>query len=382
MKKLWILAGESSGDIYGAALAQELRQLAAAEGEEIEFSGMGGAEMIKAGVKVKVDSTELGVIGIFEALKNIFTFIRIFFQLLKAAKAERPDAVIMIDYPGFNLRFAKKMYKLGIPVYWYVSPQVWVWGKKRLPVLAKICTKMLVIFPFEEEVYAPTGLQAKFVGHPLVDVISARRDPEICRDPNTFLLLPGSRKNEIDRLLIPMLEVVLALHKKHPSLKFILAAPRQKIADSCAEKIEKFQADHPELPEISISVGSTGKLQQLAGTGLAASGTVTVECALSGLPLVVGYKLNFMSLVLAKILVTLYRGFFTMVNIIADKEVYQEFLQWHFCEKEVLPAVEAILPGGERRAEVEEGMKEVAQLLGSESDIPAIRRAAIEMYRK
>ena len=382
MKKLWILAGESSGDIYGAALAQELRQLAAAEGEEIEFSGMGGAEMIKAGVKVKVDSTELGVIGIFEALKNIFTFIRIFFRLLKAAKAERPDAVIMIDYPGFNLRFAKKMYKLGIPVYWYVSPQVWVWGKKRLPVLAKVCTKMLVIFPFEEEVYAPTGLQAKFVGHPLVDVISARRDPEICRDPNTFLLLPGSRKNEIDRLLIPMLEVVLALHKKHPSLKFILAAPRQKIADSCAEKIEKFQADHPELPEISISVGSTGKLQQLAGTGLAASGTVTVECALSGLPLVVGYKLNFMSLVLAKILVTLYRGFFTMVNIIADKEVYQEFLQWHFCEKEVLPAVEAILPGGERRAEVEEGMKEVAQLLGSESDIPAIRRAAIEMYRK
>ena len=375
------MAGESSGDIYGAALAQELRTLAAADGETIEFSGMGGAEMIKAGVKVKVDSTELGVIGIFEVLKSIFTFIRIFYKLLAAAKAERPDAVIMIDYPGFNLRFAKKMYKLGIPVYWYVSPQVWVWGKKRLPVLAKICTKMLVIFPFEEEVYAATPLKAKFVGHPLTDVISARRDPAIKRDPNTFLLLPGSRKNEIDRLLMPMLDVVVSLHEKHPELKFILAAPRQKIADSCTEKIAAYRKKHPGLPEISISVGSTGKLQQLAGTGLAASGTVTVECALSGLPLVVGYKLNFMTLVLAKILVTLYRGFFTMVNIIADKEVYQEFLQWHFCKKEVLPAVEAILPGGSRREEVENGMKEVAQLLGSDSEVPALRRAAMEMYR-
>ena len=381
MKKYWIIAGESSGDIYGAALAQELRRLAAENNETIEISGMGGAAMINAGINIKVDSTELGVIGIFEALKSIFTFIRIFFYLLKEVKEDRPDAVILIDYPGFNLRFAKKLYKLGIPVYWYVSPQVWVWGKKRLPVLAKICTKMLVIFPFEVEVYAATQLQAQFVGHPLVDVISARRDPEIVRDPDTFLLLPGSRKNEIDRLLVPMLETVEELHRKHPQLKFILAAPREKIANSCREKIAAFRRKHPELPEISISVGNTGKLQQLAGTGIAASGTVTVECALSGLPLVVGYKLNLLSLALAKILVTLYRGFFTMVNIIADKEVYKEFLQWHFCKEEVLPAVEEILPGGSRRAEVEQGMQEVASLLGSASEVSAIRRAAIEMYK-
>lgn len=382
MKKYWIIAGESSGDIYGAALAQELRQLAAADNEEIEISGMGGSAMIKAGVKVKVDSTELGVIGIFEVLKSIFTFIRIFFYLLKEVKADRPDAVILIDYPGFNLRFARKLYKLGIPVYWYVSPQVWVWGKKRLPVLAKICTKMLVIFPFEVEVYAKTRLQAKFVGHPLVDVIAKRRDPEIIRDPDTFLLLPGSRKNEIDRLLIPMLEVVDELHKKYPALKFILAAPREKIANLCRVKIEKFRKKHPELPEITISTGDTGRLQQLAGTGIAASGTVTVECALSGLPLVVGYKLNLLTLALAKILVTLYRGYFTMVNIIADKEVYQEFLQWHFCKKEVLPAVEAILPGGSRRDEVISGMQEVADALGSTSEVSALRRAAMEMYDK
>ncbi|MBE6365458.1 MAG: lipid-A-disaccharide synthase [Lentisphaerae bacterium] len=380
MKKFWIIAGEASGDIYGAALAQELRQLGAAKGEKVEISGMGGAAMLKAGVNIKVDSTELGVIGIFEVLKSIFTFIRIFYFLLDEVKKERPDAVILIDYPGFNLRFAKKLYKLGIPVYWYVSPQVWVWGKKRLPILAKICTKMLVIFPFEVEVYAKTQLQAKFVGHPLVDVISARKDPSIKRDPDSFLLLPGSRRNEIDRLLIPMLEVVEELHKKYPALKFTLAAPREKIAGWCREKIAGFRKKHPDLPEITIAVGNTGKLQQSAGTGIAASGTVTVECALSGLPLVVGYKLNLLTLALAKILVTLYRGFFTMVNIIADKEVYQEFLQWHFCKKEVLPAVESILPGGARRKEVEDGMQMVASLLGSASEVSALRRAAIEMY--
>ncbi len=380
MKNFWIIAGEASGDIYGAALAQELRQLAAAKGETVTISGMGGAAMIKAGVNIKVDSTELGVIGIFEVLKSIFTFIRIFFYLLKEVKKERPDAVILIDYPGFNLRFAKKLHKLGIPVYWYVSPQVWVWGKKRLPVLAEVCTKMLVIFPFEVEVYAKTSLQARFVGHPLVDVIANRRDPAIKRDPESFLLLPGSRKNEIDRLLIPMLEVTVELHRKHPALKFTLAAPREKIAGLCRKKIEIFRKNHPDLPEITIVTGNTAKLQQSAGTGLAASGTVTVECALSGLPLVVGYKLNLLTLALAKILVTLYRGYFTMVNIIADKEVYQEFLQWHFCKKEVLPAVEAILPGGSRRNEVENGMQEVASLLGSASEVSALRRAAIEMY--
>lgn len=380
MKKIWIIAGESSGDMYGAALAAELRALAAANGETVEFSGMGGAAMIKAGIPVKVDSTELGVIGVFEVLKSIFTFIRIFFQLVNAAKKERPDAVVLIDYPGFNIRFAKKMHKLGIPVYWYISPQVWVWNKKRLPVLAKVCTKMLVIFPFEVEVYSGVPLETKFVGHPLVDVISKRKDPAITRDDNTLLLLPGSRKNEIERLLIPMLETVCVLHGKHPQLKFQLSTPREKIAVLCRHKIAAFRKKHPDLPEVAVSVGDTGYWQQRAGTGLAASGTVTVECALAGLPLVVGYKLNFFTLVLAKILVKLYRGFFTMVNIIANREVYQEFLQWHFCPAEVAPALEAILPGGARRDEVLAGMNEVKELLTAGSTEPAIRRAAREIY--
>ena len=380
MKNFWIIAGEASGDMYGAELAAELRKLAAENGEKVNITGMGGPKMMAADIPVKVDSTELGVMGIFEISKILFTFIRIYFQLVKAAKAERPDAVILIDYPGFNLLFALAMHRAKIPVIWYVCPHLWVWGKWRLPVLAKICRKMLVIFPFEEEVFAPTPLKATFVGHPLSEIVAARIDPEIKRDKNSFLLLPGSRKMEIDKLLVPMLETITQLKKTHPELTFHLAAPREKIAAMCRKKIDSFRMKHSDCPEVSISCGDTGIWMQKAGTGLAASGTVTVECALSGLPLVVGYKLNLMTLALARILVKLYRGFFTMVNIIADKEVFQEFLQWHFAPKELLPAIEAILPGGSRRAEVEAGMKTVSDALRNPNNSSVARRVASECW--
>ena len=380
MKKIWMLAGESSGDMYGAALAKELQQIAAANGETVEISGMGSAKMREAGVNIIVDSTELGVIGIFEILKMLFTFIRIYFQLVKRARAERPDAVILIDYPGFNMLFAKAMYRSGIKVVWYVCPHLWVWAKWRLPVLAKICTKMLVIFPFEVEVFAPTPLKATFVGHPLADMVADRLDPSVVRDENLFLLLPGSRKMEIDKLLVPMLETVMQLQKTNPQLKYHISAPREKIAGLCRQKIEKFRKKHPDSPEVTISCGDTAYYLQKAGTGMAASGTVTVECALSGLPLVVGYKLNFLTLVVAKVLVKLYRGFFTMVNIIANKKVYEEFLQWHFAPKELLPAISKILPGGSRRQEVIADMNMVRDMLKDSSGLTAAYRAAVEAY--
>ena len=376
MKKIWIISGEASGDIYGAKLARELQAIAAASGEELELSGMGGARMIAAGVNVLVDSTELGVMGVFEVSKLIFTFIRIYFQLVKAAKKERPDAVIMIDYPGLNLRLAKALHKAKIPVVWYVSPQVWVWNKKRKPVLARVCSKMMVIFPFEVDVYSDTDLPTEFVGHPLIDIVRERTDPSVVRDNDTVLLLPGSRKMEVDRLLTPMLETVAKLAEKHPNLKFHLSAPRERIAAMCRKTLDKFRRKHPDSPEVELSVGDTGYWLQRAGTGLAASGTVTVEAAIAGLPLAVGYKLNFFTLVLASVLVKLYRGFFVMVNIIAGREIFQEFLQWRFAPKYLVPAMEAILPGGPRRAEVEAGMDEVRNSLSAKSG-NAARQAAL-----
>ena len=379
MKKFWIIAGESSGDLYGANLARELRRIADARGEELRLSGMGGARMIEAGVPVLVDSTELGVMGIFEVSKLIFKFVRIFFKLRSAALRERPDAVILIDYPGFNLRFAKAMHRAKIPVVWYVSPQVWVWGKRRKPILARICSRMLVIFPFETEVYADTALRAEFVGHPLIDAVAARTDPAIKRDGGTVLLLPGSRKMEIERLLVPMLDTVRELGKTRPTLKFHLAAPREKIFGLCRGIVEKYRRKHPDTPEVALSVGDTGYWLQKAGSGIAASGTVTVEAAIAGLPLVVGYKLNFFTLLLASVLVKLYRGFFTMTNIIAGRAVYKEFLQWRFKAANLVPALEEILPDGPRRAEVEAGMDEVRRALSAQSG-NAARQAALSCY--
>ncbi len=379
MKKIWILAGEASGDLYGARLARELRALAAESGEKLELSGMGGPRMMEAEVPVKVDSTELGVIGVVEVVRHLFTFVGIFFRLVGAAKRERPDAVVLIDYPGFNLLFALMMHHARIPVVWYIAPHLWVWGKWRLPVLARICSRMLVIFPFEEEVFARTPLRAEFVGHPLVDIIRERRDPAIVRDPETLLLLPGSRSMELNRLLEPMLESVSELGKTHPSLKFHLAAPREKMA-RLAEKIYlRYRKKHPEAPEVEISSGDTGYWMQRAGTGLAASGTVTVECAIAGLPLVVGYKLNWITLLLAALVVRLYRGFFTMVNIIANREVYTELLQHHFVSKEIVPALEKILPGGSGRKSAEAGMAEVAESLAPSSS-SALRQAAEKIW--
>ncbi len=374
-KNIWILAGEASGDLYGAKLAAELRTLAAEQGSTVRIAGMGGPEMSRAGIDIRVDSTELGVVGVIEVVKHLLLFIRIFFRLVGQARRERPDAVVLIDYPGFNLLFALMMYRSRIPVVWYVCPHLWVWGKWRLPVLAKICRKMLVIFPFEVEVFSRTRLEVEFVGHPLIDIVGGRKDPSIRRNPDEFLLLPGSRTMEINYLLYPMLDTVRELSQRHPRLRFHLSAPRQKIADLCRLRCEKYRERHPELPEIEISCGDTGIWQQRAGTGLAASGTVTVESAIAGLPLVVGYKLNWITILLASLVVRLYRGFFTMVNIIANRVVFQEFLQHRFCAKNLVPAVEAILPGGSRREEVERGMDEVRSLL-SPSSSSAARQAA------
>ena len=364
-KKLWIISGEESGDIYGARLIEELRELPG--GRELSVSVMGGKRMAGTGAEVMVDATELGVVGFLEIMGMIFKFIGIFRKLVRRAAEERPDCVVLIDYPGFNMRFAKKMHKLKIPVIWYISPQVWAWKKGRIRELAEYCSKMLVIFPFETEVYKDSGLDTEFVGHPLVDIIKERTDRKIKRDKNLFLLLPGSRSNEVNRLFVPMLETAVKLYERHPELRFVAAAPRETIYERLNEIYKEFceLRKKDDLPEISITCGETGRWLQEAGTGLAASGTVTVECAIAGLPLTVAYKLNPLTYLVARMLVKL--PFFTMVNLIACKKVYDEFLQGDVNAITLSESVEKILPDGERRAEVEKDIRAVVDSLSVES---------------
>ena len=223
----------------------------------------------------------------------------------------------------------------------------------------------MVIFPFETETYSHTRLGGHtiFTGHPLVDIINEQKDPEVVRDPDTFLLLPGSRSHEIELLLGSMLDTVCELHRKHPNLQFVLSAPRERIYNKVDLMVQSYRVKHPELPDIKLTLGNTRWWQQRAGTGMAASGTVTVECAISGLPLVVCYRLNKITFMVARMLVKLFRGYFTMTNIIADKNVYEEFLQWQVCPEILVPAIEKILPGGERRAEVVQDIENVKNML-------------------
>lgn len=380
--EIWIISGESSGDLYGGKIAQELKR----QDPSLTIKGMGGLNMRRAGVEIMVDSTELGVIGVVEVLENIFKFIRIFLFLVKKAKKDRPRGVVMVDYPGFNLRFAKALWKLGIPVVWYISPQVWVWRKGNIKKLAKYCKKMLVIFPFEPEVYEGSGLDVEFVGHPLVEIVQERTDPAIERDPETVLLLPGSRKKEIKYLLEPFLETVSILKMRRPELSFVISAPRETILSMIREGIAAFHKKHPGmiLPEFEMTSGKTSFWQQRCTCGLAASGTVTVECAIANLPLVVAYKLNPITFLLARLIIgKLFRGFFTMVNIILYKDVFHEFLQ-HFIVPETLAdEIEMLLPGGSRREEVDQDMKNMTDALrgGSEGAMKKTAKAILEACR-
>ena len=357
---IWIIAGESSGDLYGARLASDIRKLR----PEARIAGMGGLRMKEAGVDILVDSSELGVIGLIEVLGSIFKFIRIMLYLILEAKRRRPDAVVLIDYPGFNIRFAKRLKKAGIPVVWYISPQVWVWRKSNIPKLAHYCTKMMVIFPFEVDVYKGSGLDVEFVGHPLVEIVRERRDPSLQRDPKRILLLPGSRRSETKRLLFPMLETVAILKQRHPELQFEIATPREKVRDDVQNDMREFIMKNPDavLPEIPVLCGKTSECLQTCTAGLAASGTVTVECAIAGLPLVVAYKLNPVTFLFARLIIRkLFRNAFTMPNIILNRKVFEEFLQFQVVPEDLASAMERILPGGERRAQADADMEEMVR---------------------
>lgn len=361
-KRIWIIAGESSGDIYGARLARAIK----AQEPGTLVQGMGGDAMTEEGVDILVNSSDLAIVGFVEVIKHLNIILKVFYGLLSQARELRPDAVVLIDYPGFNVRFAKRLHKLGIHVVYYVSPQVWAWGKRRIPKIAKYVDKMLVIFPFEVDVYRGTGLDVEFVGHPLPEILKDYTIPESERDPSTVLLLPGSRKTEVNSLLADMVGAASVLLKRKPELNVVIASPRPKVTDYINSVLEELPRDMVKQVAPTIVEGKTREWMQHASAGLAASGTVTMEAAILGLPLAVGYKLSPMSYLLARILVKI--KYFTIVNLVADKLVYEEHLQHNVTAGNLAESLESILPGGSRREEVLQGMHDAVEAIGGDRD--------------
>ena len=357
-KCIWILAGESSGDVYGADLARAIKSLR----PEITIKGMGGVNMKAAGVEIITDSSELGVMGFIEVAKLYPLFLQILKDMTAQADEERPDVVITIDYPGFNLKFAKAVHVLGIKTVHYVAPQVWAWGKKRLKTVPTFIDKLLGIFPFEKKVWSETGVDFEFVGHPLVETLS-RAKVKVERSKNTVVLLPGSRKSELDRLLKPLLLTAKALQKKRPNLCFVIPTPREKIRNIVVNTISKYNFDFP----INVTCGDTEDWLRQGTCALASSGTVTMQAAILGMPLVSVYKMNPISLFFMKRMIDL--PYFTMANIISDKVVYEEFLQGQVKPSILVPAIERILPEGERVDLVLDGMREMVKELGGKTNV-------------
>ena len=362
-RHVWIIAGEPSGDTYGAALACELKRIE----PSIRLSGMGSAKMREAGVNLYVDSTELGIIGIIEALKKIFFFIGLMRRMVALAREERPDVVVMIDYPGFNIRLAQRLKKIGIPVVFYVSPQVWAWKKGRVFKLAKCVERMLCIFPFEPECYSKTSLKAVFVGHPLLEILAPLKAQKQERDPSLVLILPGSRISELDRLLKIFLLTAQEMQRQKPELHFALPLTNEKRRAQAEAIIAETELTPQFRASLSISVGNTRELMCKAVAGLAASGTVTVEAAILEMPVVVAYRGGHLTYLIAKMLVHL--PYITIANLVTGKMVFKECLQYDAVPEIMAPAMLSILPDGSRRKEVMDGIAECLAKLGEKRQV-------------
>jgi lipid-A-disaccharide synthase len=320
MSHLFIIAGELSGDTHGSGLMQALRAL----NPDTQFTGLGGPKMKAVGGENITDWVETaGVVGLWEVLKMYGYFKQRFNETVSQILTTAPTAVILVDYPGFNLRVAKALREGGYTgkLIYYISPQVWAWKKGRVKVMAKVLDLMICIFPFEKPFYEASGLPTEFGGHPMVDRTAQLRhsDP---REPNLIGWFPGSRKNEVRRLLPVMLAASKIIRKQHPDTRFAISAANPALA---AEMTTMVQVAG--LPEAAswIEMGTAYDLMQRATAGAVASGTATLEAACFGLPYALVYHVNWLTYLVGKSVVRIKH--LGMVNILAKREVVKELIQ-------------------------------------------------------
>ena len=316
-KNFWIFAGEASGDMYGAEILSLLKK----SSPQIKIFGMGGAKMKLIAPEI-FDSSKLGVIGFVEVIKKLPLFLFIFWRFTFKAlfKKQRPDIALMIDYPGFNFPLAKKLKKRGTKIFWFISPQVWAWKEKRIPKIAKLVDKMFVIFPFEINCYKETSLDVEFVGHPLIPLLKKLPNP---KNPNLILILPGSRTNEVQKLLPYIYLSALKIKKKIPKFIFKLPIALPHLKEKIIKVIKKIDPNNS--LNLELVDGNSHQLMKIAHFGIASSGTITIEASILKLPLVIVYKVSPTSY---KIIKKHYKlPYFAMPNILLNKEVFPEILQ-------------------------------------------------------
>jgi lipid-A-disaccharide synthase len=371
MSRLFFIAGELSGDTHGSGLIQALRDLH----PDTQFSGLGGPKMKAAGGTDITDWVETaGVVGLWEVLKMYGYFKQRFNETVAAVLTTKPDAVIFVDYPGFNLRIAKALRENGYSgkLIYYISPQVWAWKKGRVKVMARVLDLMICIFPFEKPFYEASGLPTEFGGHPMVDRTAQLRNTSP-RDPNLIGWFPGSRKNEVRLLLPVMLAASQIILRRHPETRFAISAANPTLA---AEMTAMAQAAG--LPEAAswIETGTVYDLMQRATAGAVASGTATLEAACFGLPYALVYHVNWLTYLVGKSVVRIKH--LGMVNILAQREVVKELIQHTLTPDSLAAEMLRLLRDPAARSALQTDLAKVVATLGEPG---AYQRAATIVNR-
>lgn len=351
-----IIAGEASGDSHGAELVEALK----AQNQDISFFGIGGDKMKAAGVGLSRHASEMAFLGFFEVIKHLPFILRVFREMKDLLVHRKPDLVLLVDYPGFNLRFAKIARKHSVPVFYYISPQIWAWNAKRINSIRRYVNHMMVIFPFEEELYRNAGVPVTFVGHPLKDSFSISETRKtlyktlgLDSEKVTLGLLPGSRKQEVRSLLPQMVEAYRSLKKSHPELQCL-------IGQSPTLDISVYESLKGDLPVIA---GKTHEIMAHSDAVLVASGTATLETAVAETPMVVTYKMAPISYLIGKRLVRV--DHVGLVNIVAGKRLVPELIQDEANADNMASRVEPFLYDEDKQAEVRKGLQKVSESLGS-----------------
>lgn len=346
-----------SGDAHGAGLLRSLKR----QVPEVEIHGAGGPEMAEiAGAGLKDWVEDAAVMGVWEVLKRYGWFKRRFAEMLAALKAFQPDVLLLIDYPGFNLRFAEAVRREcpGIHIVYYISPKVWAWNKRRIPIMARVLDEVLCLFPFEPPIFQNAGLKATFVGNPLVDELEAARVAGVRRDDGLVGLFPGSREREIARLFPLMIESARQLKAWRPELRFEVPAASAKLA----EQIRALMAEAGVGDLVTVTHGGSHLLMQRACCAVIASGTATLEAGYYGLPYCLVYRTAPLTYALAKVLVKI--KLIGLVNILAGEEVVEELVQGDAEPAAVVRSLRGFLESPEKRAILQTRLAETSSKLG------------------
>ncbi len=372
-RKILVSAGEASGDLYASLVVEELRRIA----PDIDFFGCTGPRLQKAGVETIVDASSLAVVGLLEVVSHIPRIYGEYRKLLAAAAARRPDLAILTDSPDFHLRAARRLHAAGIPVVYLVAPQAWAWRKGRISTMRRTLRQLLCIFPFEEEFFSNEGVRTTYIGHPLAGMVRPALSREdffkkhrLSLGRPLIAVLPGSRRGEASRHLPALLDALDRLYREQ-ALNLVLPASATTGAAFFRERLGR--------SPVAVIEGESWDTLAYADLALAASGTVTVEAALLGTPMVTFYKVTTPSWLAGKALVKV--PFYCMVNLIAGRAVVPELIQGRMTGEALAREARRLLTDEAAREEMKAGLAEVRErLMPQAGREPAQQRAAAIVY--